>query len=650
MQVLLAVLTRLLQVEHESEHLVSCTASICRVIRAWNEYFPKNARGQLWPVICRFGRVVPEHYCASMFALASCGDLWPSLLKLPPNFHMQLGAEKSWLAPKSCPVANAFAEDDDKPPSFDDFLGEGLAADSIRASLKLVRRVNAPTERLYFSDFQEFIGQCLMASVTSNALLHVLAARNLVMLSELNFTAVKSLVNIGVEAMRKVSREEKGRRDQWEQEDASRLATLGRVLLLLDRMVRISSEVGRQVLDEHDVADIFIARLLSVPNSSPLQEMANDIIRRTISMLTYIIERVPASVSLYRSIAKTLSTHILDGKKERADMTPGALNLLKAMSSQNSSEQLIYNHKRQIDPAFRLDKFAARAIQEKLALPELTALCAMLRRNVPDVVALGEIISSAHMEALGVASTIPLAAPSPPIPDTPRVTDVAEFVKQVFHDAKQLENSWTLFSKLEETKRVDEWLFNRQVLRRKRREARDKLSEDLGEKKRRRLNEKKEEARETLRRKMAQAPSKHVDATDDIVRTMPKQAPPPGPFFNVPIFQNQPMLMGPPMFPMTMAMPMPMVAVPMPWEGPEDTNRIVEPVPTTPEPAPMSEADVKQTNSAMQKFVADHPEYMRVLKDPVKTLADPRVKEHLQTHLQEYPLVKAFLSQRGVRL
>eukprot|EP00397_Hematodinium_sp_SG-2012_P001690 GEMP01001695.1.p1 GENE.GEMP01001695.1~~GEMP01001695.1.p1 ORF type:complete len:1546 (+),score=435.45 GEMP01001695.1:57-4640(+) len=706
LQVLLCVMSRLLQIETPmmQDRIAACISGVCRVIRAWNQLFPKNAAGQLWPKILRFGRVLPQHYKTSMFLLTALGDLWPDLMRLPPNFHLSCGADRSWLKPMACPVPDAFADDDDRPPPFDDFLGSSPAAPSIREALRLVRRVSAPTERLYFGDFQEFIGQCLMCAVTSNSLLHCLAARSLVLLSDSNVVVVKSIVNLGVEAMRNTTKKQ----------DEAKLATLGRLLLLLDRMARLSTDVGRQVLEEHEFADIFLARLLSMTISSPaIQEMADVIIRRSMSMLSYIIERYPTSVSTYRSVAKTLNAHILE-RQDRIDMACDALKLLKAMSSDSKAcTQLMFNHKGQVSPAFRLDRFAKRAIDKGIAKNEMAALCSMLLRTVTNKTAMSEVISSSHLAALGPAASKPAAEPIPP-PATPYAKsplDVGAFVNELFEEAREMETStWALFVKMEITTKVNdnEWLFNRQILRRKRRQAREKIDDDLLEKKRRRLgihksmDDKSKLPRDFFRARkthISRAPSKHVDAlgktaVEDLAPPLQlAQQPPPHmpnmapalPFIamgpnGMPIFQN--MLMIPGMFPM--GAPVPLLPMPPPGTVPVPNQMPMQPTQPQPQAPPPSAApttmtnastagaggdkstvngsdnnsrapvsdnpDMKQTAVALQKFLADHPEYMRVLKDPVKTLADPRVKSHLQAHLQNYPLVKAFLETRGLKL
>ena len=53
---------------------------------------------------------------------------------------------------------------------------------------------------------------------------------------------------------------------------------------------------------------------------------------------------------------------------------------------------------------------------------------------------------------------------------------------------------------------------------------------------------------------------------------------------------------------------------------------------------------------ALQSFLKDHPEFMRVLQNPKKCLADPRVKTMFVTELQNYPAVKSFLASKGLQL
>jgi len=49
-------------------------------------------------------------------------------------------------------------------------------------------------------------------------------------------------------------------------------------------------------------------------------------------------------------------------------------------------------------------------------------------------------------------------------------------------------------------------------------------------------------------------------------------------------------------------------------------------------------------------FVKDHPHFMRVLQNPKKCLADPRVKSMFVSELVNYPLVKAFFEKKGLNL
>jgi len=53
---------------------------------------------------------------------------------------------------------------------------------------------------------------------------------------------------------------------------------------------------------------------------------------------------------------------------------------------------------------------------------------------------------------------------------------------------------------------------------------------------------------------------------------------------------------------------------------------------------------------ALQGFLQDHPEFMRVLQNPKKCLADPRVKRMFVAELQNYPAVKSFLASQGLQL
>lgn len=51
---------------------------------------------------------------------------------------------------------------------------------------------------------------------------------------------------------------------------------------------------------------------------------------------------------------------------------------------------------------------------------------------------------------------------------------------------------------------------------------------------------------------------------------------------------------------------------------------------------------------ALGTFVKDHPEFMRVLQNPTKSLSDPRIKGMFLAELENYPDVKAFLVSKGM--
>jgi len=62
-------------------------------------------------------------------------------------------------------------------------------------------------------------------------------------------------------------------------------------------------------------------------------------------------------------------------------------------------------------------------------------------------------------------------------------------------------------------------------------------------------------------------------------------------------------------------------------------------------PAPPNDAAKE-----LARFVKDHPHFMRVLENPKKSLADPRVKNMFVAELSSYPVVKAFLVKKGLNL
>lgn len=54
--------------------------------------------------------------------------------------------------------------------------------------------------------------------------------------------------------------------------------------------------------------------------------------------------------------------------------------------------------------------------------------------------------------------------------------------------------------------------------------------------------------------------------------------------------------------------------------------------------------------AALQAFLKDHPQFLRVVQNPKKCLSDPRVKSMFLSELKNYPVVEAFLSAKGLVL
>jgi len=85
-------------------------------------------------------------------------------------------------------------------------------------------------------------------------------------------------------------------------------------------------------------------------------------------------------------------------------------------------------------------------------------------------------------------------------------------------------------------------------------------------------------------------------------------------------------------------------ASPSPEATPMSTETAIQPAATAPTSA--AESPV----AALQGFLKDHPEFMRVLQNPKKCLSDPRVKSMFITTLGDYPIVKKFLASQGLNL
>lgn len=64
-------------------------------------------------------------------------------------------------------------------------------------------------------------------------------------------------------------------------------------------------------------------------------------------------------------------------------------------------------------------------------------------------------------------------------------------------------------------------------------------------------------------------------------------------------------------------------------------------------PAPSAQENQAE---ALKSFLKDHPEFMRVLSNPKKSLSDPRVKAMFVKELSNYPAVKTFLESKGLSL
>merc|ERR1712169_45799 len=76
------------------------------------------------------------------------------------------------------------------------------------------------------------------------------------------------------------------------------------------------------------------------------------------------------------------------------------------------------------------------------------------------------------------------------------------------------------------------------------------------------------------------------------------------------------------------------------------------PPPGKAEPAPTSTPTTATTAAepppmeALQGFVNDHPQFMRILQNPKKCLGDPRMKAMFVKELENYPVVKKFFASK----
>lgn len=64
--------------------------------------------------------------------------------------------------------------------------------------------------------------------------------------------------------------------------------------------------------------------------------------------------------------------------------------------------------------------------------------------------------------------------------------------------------------------------------------------------------------------------------------------------------------------------------------------------------APAEGQAVGGSMDALQSFIKDHPEFLRVLQNPKKYLSDPRVKMMMLQALRDYPAVGSFLAAKGL--
>jgi len=92
-------------------------------------------------------------------------------------------------------------------------------------------------------------------------------------------------------------------------------------------------------------------------------------------------------------------------------------------------------------------------------------------------------------------------------------------------------------------------------------------------------------------------------------------------------------------------------------QKPQEPARPKETALVKQEPAPVVKEEPKEKAAAapgkgpaeaLQVFLKDHPEFMRVLQNPKKCLADPRVKSMFVAELENYPAVKSFLAAKGL--
>eukprot|EP00438_Fugacium_kawagutii_P032939 Skav212437 [mRNA] locus=scaffold5136:1313:7977:+ [translate_table: standard] len=182
---------------------------------------------------------------------------------------------------------------------------------------------------------------------------------------------------------------------------------------------------------------------------------------------------------------------------------------------------------------------------------------------------------------------------------------VAETVS-LLDDAADLESSaeWASVVELDSTESDDtkmEWDFDAGMLRKKRLDFLEKFESDRRAK---RLKQQQEKQQEKQRMERAEekagpaAPSSQATATD----LVPKDA------------------------------------------APRQSEK-----PERPETKKASDSKVNPAE-ALHGFLQDHPEFMRVLQNPKKCLADPRVKKMFVAELQNYPAVKSFLASQGLQL
>ena len=575
-------------------------------------------------------------------------------------------------------------------------------------ALGLVELVNSRRERLSLDDVGELLALVAESALTSDAFLHLCTAKVMEKLTVAGFPVLQIMKGLTEAALNGVRMETEGREGR-EGDDISGGAArdqrdaraVSRLLLLLGHFGALSTS-ARLALTEHSVETLCQSVLAHTPATS-LPPMAFSQSIRLLGLMFTSTQSTPSSHSVpkCRMVAKAVnllinkasdSHHSSSTVSAALELLVGlctpqwlCLNLLFSGSHENEDDKVVTV---KVSSAFKLEKCMQRLAQEletatqqcrsvekgsedeAAALEDLAGwlqaveLMISLQRvvveNCPTSTIFLEVVlensaaspGSLFGDVLQIMQGMPSgseigqvsrivqaitelrkeleAKPAGPVPselflqvfappvrgkgsqeDCANAVNAVAEVVGLLDAAADLESSaeWVSVVDLDSTDVGDdtkmEWEFDAGVLRKKRQDFLEKFESDRRAKRLKQQQEKQLEKQRMEREEKTSGAPASQSPTDPAPREAPRQT-------------GQ-------------------------TEKPERAERA--------EAAKKGAMDGKVNPAeALQGFLQDHPEFMRVLQNPKKCLADPRVKRMFVAELQNYPAVKSFLASQGLQL